>query len=94
MPDIIDRVFDFLQVLDIYQCQFVCKLWRKIALRKLINCPPIDECELFVTGNAEYMGYTEFWKYMEYKQYMEHLEYLRFVEPDKVAEATGELIPN
>lgn len=61
-PVIIDRVFEFLQVLDIDRCQYVCQAWRESALRKLNKCPPIDRFESLESRlkyhSCNYRSYT------------------------------------
>ncbi|XP_074595562.1 uncharacterized protein LOC141850750 [Brevipalpus obovatus] len=47
-PSIITKVFEFLGALDVYRCQYVCKIWRKSAIKVLKKCPPIDRCQSFV----------------------------------------------
>ena len=62
-PVIIDRVFEFLQVLDIDRCQYVCQAWRESALRKLNKCPQIDSYEFFAVETC--WDYDYFGKYWE-----------------------------
>ncbi|XP_074594518.1 uncharacterized protein LOC141849903 isoform X2 [Brevipalpus obovatus] len=45
-PDIIEKVFDFLQIVDLYQCQYVCRAWNEAAIWRLRKCPPINKCQL------------------------------------------------
>lgn len=47
-PLIIDRIFEFLPVFEIDQCQYVCQAWQESALRRLEKCPLIDRCQLEV----------------------------------------------
>ncbi|XP_074594951.1 uncharacterized protein LOC141850273 [Brevipalpus obovatus] len=48
-PLIIDRVFDFLGIFDIHECQYVCKIWRESALRRLKKNPSIDKFHAIAT---------------------------------------------
>ncbi|XP_074594494.1 uncharacterized protein LOC141849884 isoform X2 [Brevipalpus obovatus] len=42
---VIQRVFDFLEPLDVYWCRCVCKTFHQESVEWLKKCPPIDACQ-------------------------------------------------
>jgi len=43
-PSIIHKIFDYLELYDVYQCRLVCWTWYEVAVRILKKCPKFDVC--------------------------------------------------
>ncbi|XP_074595079.1 uncharacterized protein LOC141850371 [Brevipalpus obovatus] len=53
-PEIVKRLFNFIDPCDLYKCQFVCKSWYLEAMERLKKCPTIDGYSVVTTVQPKY----------------------------------------